>query len=127
MSDIWKSKLTSAITINQYCLKNKNNHLNITEHPYIFFCAFWNPRCTYVLSLYLYEEKPKKRGFSMQSRPKGYQILYGTQHDLRVGLWMLTCYCFILYKEKLLTDRATIKSWNRSWARSALKFVWILV
>jgi len=33
------SWLTSAITINQYCLKNKN-HLNITEHPYIFLLCF---------------------------------------------------------------------------------------
>ena len=30
-------------------------------------------------------------------------------------------FCFILCKEKMLTDKATIKSWNRRWARSALK------
>jgi len=28
---------------------------------------------------------------------------------------------FILYKEKMLTDKATIKSWIKRWARSALK------
>jgi len=33
----------------------------------------------------------------------------------------LFCFCFILYKEKMLTDRAAIKSRNRRWALSALK------
>ena len=33
----------------------------------------------------------------------------------------LFCFCFILYKEKMFRDKATIKSWNRRWARSALK------
>ena len=31
------------------------------------------------------------------------------------------CYCFILYKEKMLTFRDTFKSWKRGWERSALK------
>ena len=28
----------------------------------------------------------------------------------------LFCFCFILHKEKMLMDKATIKSWNRRWA-----------
>ena len=27
------------------------------------------------------------------------------------------CFCFVLYKEKMLTDKTTIKSWNRKWAK----------
>ena len=33
----------------------------------------------------------------------------------------LFCYSYILYKEKMLRDKATVKSWNRRWARSFLK------
>ena len=29
-------------------------------------------------------------------------------------------FCFILYKEKMFRDKATIKSWNRRWARSTI-------
>ena len=41
------------------------------------------------------------------------------------------CCCFILYKENMLTDKATIKSWNRRWARNAhlamYKYKWYVV
>ena len=30
-------------------------------------------------------------------------------------------YCFVVLKEKMLKDRATMKSLNRGWARIALK------
>ena len=30
-------------------------------------------------------------------------------------------FCFVLYKMKILTDKATIKSWNRRWAWSTSK------
>ena len=78
------------------------------------------------------------------------QILCGTSYDPREGLWILEitkcvstslcfcsilknawknimksanfcCHCFTLYKEKMLTDRATNKSWNQSLAQSGLK------
>jgi len=33
----------------------------------------------------------------------------------------LFCFCFILYKEKMFRDKATIRRLNKRWARSALK------
>jgi len=38
----------------------------------------------------------------------------------KITLGTLFCFCFILYKEKILTDWATVKGWNRRWARSTL-------
>ena len=35
-------------------------------------------------------------------------------------LWNPQTFFYILYKEKMLTNKDTIKSWNRRWARSAL-------
>ena len=71
------------------------------------------------------------------------QILCGTSRDPRKGLWMIKnfyfvrfwkcakkyyeirklffVFCFILYIDKMLTEKATIKSWNGRWPRSALK------
>ena len=37
------------------------------------------------------------------------------------------CFCFILYKENMLTDKTKIRSWNRRWARSALKPSYIIL
>ena len=38
-----------------------------------------------------------------------------------LNLWTFFCYCFKVYKEKMIKDKATIKSWNRRKARSAQK------
>jgi len=39
--------------------------------------------------------------------------------------WNPQTFFYILWKEKMLTDKATIKIWNRRWARSALKAYYI--
>ena len=36
------------------------------------------------------------------------------------------CFCFILYKEKMLTDKVTVKSWNRGWAK-AKSYLFLLI
>jgi len=82
------------------------------------------------------------------------QILCGTSHDPSEGLWSLNLPKFvsnsfffllnfenaqkiifnlqtflllfsIVQLEKILTDKATIKNWNRRWARSALKALYV--
>ena len=82
--------------------------------------------------------------FASNKRQNGWtdrvQILCGTSRDPREGLWIIKilkiciskfyifvkfwrcakkffCFCFVLYKEKMLTDKTTIKSWNRKWAK----------
>ena len=83
-------------------------------------------------------------------------ILCGASRDPREGLWMIKIleFCvktffifvnfwkrpknpqtfFILYKEKMLTDKASIKSWNRSALKSKILliinktwFLWLTV
>ena len=44
-----------------------------------------------------------------------------TKNDNIIKSAIFICFCYKLYKEKILTDRATRKSLIRGWAQSVLK------
>ena len=87
----------------------------------------------YTLLVCLFVSNKRENGWTDRT-----QSLCGTSHDPRQDLGIiimclkvffcniLKCvknmmksanFIFLLYKEKMLTDKATIKSWNRRWAR----------
>jgi len=100
-------------------------------YVYIYFACLW-----------LFA-RPFVCPFVSNKRQKGWtdliQFLCGTSHEKNVfkNVWFLLNfenarkffiksakffrYCFILYKEKMLRDRATSKSWNEREAQIPLK------
>ena len=131
---MWQNQLKIPLISSYYSTVSWYTHcymhctyINIS-FIYLYINLAWVSVCLFV-------SNKRQNGWTNRAH-----IFCGSSRDPREGLWMIKfkkklclkvfCFCKILKcakkvyeicKVKMLTDKATIKSKNRRWARSALK------
>jgi len=110
-------------------------HMHLSSSIYIYFACLFVCLCP--INVKTAEPIGAKFCVSPHNTPKKWSNFQNFVHKsfYFVKIWKCakntmksaSFFIFILYKEKMLTDKGTIKSWNRRWARIALSLLYIFL